>query len=431
MLAREGNLAMAGVRSEPRETGKYQGWFTDYKGNRKFFIGTRSKAGTLRIAQRLEDEHRQVRLGYRPVPVPADKHVKRPVAEVIEEYLAWGRAQGGRGGRPWAATHLRKRRRLIEYWRERLGLETLGDLEGCLPLVEAALRELQRDGRVGKTLQNYADGIKSFCSWCVERGYLRSDPLQQLRSFNTSPRTRRRAITQDELVRLVGVAPEERELLYEVAVLSGLRAGELRSLAVGHLDVERSGLRLDGEWTKNRRDGFQPLPTALVRRLRSFAEAETAAELYRKLRKRTDERMAIPEHPLLYVPTHTAREMYRDLRAAGIEKSSPEGKLDFHSLRVAYITFVCEAGATVKEAQEMARHSTPQLTLNTYARARGPRLAELVEQVAEAAIPRKKRALYVHLAEVGGQEESRNAIDDSSLRLPSGGGGGGNRTPVP
>lgn len=43
---------MAGVRSKPREAGKYQGWFTDYKGKRKFSIGTRSKAATLRIARR-------------------------------------------------------------------------------------------------------------------------------------------------------------------------------------------------------------------------------------------------------------------------------------------------------------------------------------------------------------------------------------------
>ncbi|MBL7223639.1 MAG: hypothetical protein ISS72_07290 [Candidatus Brocadiae bacterium] len=181
-----------------------------------------------------------------------------------------------------------------------------------------------------------------------------------------------------------------------------------------------------GEWTKNRKEGFQPLPLALIRRLQSFASVGAAAKLYSKFRTRTDERMAIPEHPLLYVPPHTARAMYKDIKAAGIKRSSPEGKLDFHSLRVAYITFVCEVGATVKEAQEMARHSTAHLTLNTYARARGSRLAELVEKVAETAIPRGKRALCVHDGETEAQREGRNALGENTLR--PGRNGGGNAT---
>lgn len=60
-----------------------------------------------------------------------------------------------------------------------------------------------------------------------------------------------------------------------------------------------------------------------------------------------------------------------------------KGKLDFHACRVAYTTFVVEAGATVKEAQELLRHSTAQLTMNAYARTRDGRLAEVVERVGD------------------------------------------------
>src|SRR5215510_7773782 len=44
---------MAGVRSKRRSSGKFQGWFTDYTGERKWFDGTRSRAETLRTAQDL------------------------------------------------------------------------------------------------------------------------------------------------------------------------------------------------------------------------------------------------------------------------------------------------------------------------------------------------------------------------------------------
>ena len=87
---------MAGVRAKRRSSGKYEGWFTNSDGKQQHFTGTLSYAETKRIAQRLEDEHRQIRLGYKP----RSSLVRRPFADAKGEYLAWGATQGGRGGRP-------------------------------------------------------------------------------------------------------------------------------------------------------------------------------------------------------------------------------------------------------------------------------------------------------------------------------------------
>ncbi len=48
---------------------------------------------------------------------------------------------------------------------------------------------------------------------------------------------------------------------------------------------------------------------------------------------------------------------------------------------MAFVTLIIEAGANPKEGQTLARHSTPQLTMNVYARARNDRLSDLVEKV--------------------------------------------------
>ena len=178
---------MAGVRNEPLSSGKYRGWFTDMNGKQKAFTGTKKKAETLRMAQRLEDEHRQIRLGYRPVPVSADKHRTRPFSEVKDEYIAWGETQGGRGGRPWSKGHARMRRTHLIWWQEQLGLDTLADLDGILPRAEEALRKLQAKERAGKTLANYTDALQHLCNWCVTRGYLDSDPLKGLAPFDITP----------------------------------------------------------------------------------------------------------------------------------------------------------------------------------------------------------------------------------------------------
>ena len=142
---------MAGVRKKSIKSGKYQAWFFDFAGKRKFFTGTQRRTETLKIAQRLEDEHKQIRLGYRPAPKSAQKHRNKPFEETAAEYVAWGRMQGGRRGGPWGKVHADKKERHLKLWQETLGIETLSDLDGILPRVEAVLRELNEQGRAGRT----------------------------------------------------------------------------------------------------------------------------------------------------------------------------------------------------------------------------------------------------------------------------------------
>jgi len=387
---------MAGVRKKPQPNGKFCAWFIDMKGRQKFFAGTRSKSETLRIAERLEDEHRQIRLGYRPVPSSAEKHAKRSIGEVIDEFLAWGQAQGGIGGRPWGTGHARMREAHLTWWKNRLGLNTLADVPDVLARAEAALRELQEAGLSGKTLQNYRDALGTFCSWAVKRGYLDKNPIAGSGGFDITPRRRRRALTLDEIHGLLEAAPPERRLVYEVALTTGLRAGELRALTVQHLDTARRGLCLEAAWTKNRKPGFQPLPASLLQRLIEHSAGKP------------------PEVPLLDVPAYTWCSIAKDLLAADIPLTTPEGKVDFHALRTTFTTLVFESGANVKEAMSLVRHGTPGLTINTYARTRQDRLAEVIEKVGKAldfepdyAVFRTKQAVGAEGLDVSGIRGNR------------------------
>jgi len=176
-------------------------------------------------------------------------------------------------------------------------------------------------------------------------------------------------MTQEEIGRLLRACQPHRRLAYEMAICTGLRAGELSELRVAHLDVERGGVHLDAAWTKNRKGGFQPLPQWLVGELIELSNGKAK------------------DDPLVYVPSHPGRDLEIDLRAAGVPKHAEDGKIDFHALRVAYVSFVLEAGASAKEAQELARHSTPDLTMNVYARSRDTRLAEVTEKVGRKVRP--------------------------------------------
>ncbi|MFP8879252.1 MAG: hypothetical protein VCE43_07180 [Myxococcota bacterium] len=111
----------------------------------------------------------------------------------------------------------------MTWWQKQLGLETLGDLDNLLPEVERVAQEMLAEGKTGKTVSKEVEGLSAFCDWCVKRKFLRDDPLAALAPFDTTPQTTRRAMTREELARLLDVAPPDRRLLYETAFVSGLR----------------------------------------------------------------------------------------------------------------------------------------------------------------------------------------------------------------
>jgi len=373
---------MAGVRTEPVSSGKYRGWFIDQNGKQRYFTGTRNKKATLAKAKELEAQHRLARLKNESSMFHAEDSHTYSFAEIKDEYLAWGQTQGGRRHGPWGTTHARNRRMHLNWWQQALNLETLSNLEGMLPAVEKIRRNLQREGTSNKTLNNYTEALRAFCHWCIKRDYLSKDPLHHLERFDESAISLRRAMTEEEIHQLRKHAPYFRWLLYATALETGLRANELRSLTVRDLDVENNGLRLHKAWTKDRKDRFQPLSMELVEQLKEWVDTGEAKALYKKYYSRKTAKATISSTPLLYVPSHTARSLDLDLATAGIAKETEEGKIDFHALRTAFITLAIEApGVNIKEVQTLARHSTPQITLNHYARTRPERLTKVVSNI--------------------------------------------------
>ena len=301
--------------------------------------------------------------------------------------------------------------------------------------MEKALRDLKKSGHgctgreiSSKTLRNYSECLKSFCSWAKKREYLEKDPLENLATVNGSPTSTRRALTADEVSRLLEVAPEQRKLLYEVALMTGLRAGELRSLSLNDIDLKNSQLVLHAEWTKNRKAGLQPIPEDLAIRLLEYGKKKVARWLYDNRYSRKDAaEVGIPENPLLFVSTHPSRELDKDLLEAEIEKYIPDdGKIDFHSLRHCFVTRLFEAGANPKQARVLARHSDVRLTMNTYARAQSNDLKAIVDRMLPI-LQQKKCAKYVHKSEEEGDGGDSISISSNPLDHFNNGGGGGIR----
>lgn len=189
-------------------------------------------------ADMIQAREREILNGLRPKPDGGS----RPFTDVLSEYFAWGRTQGGRRGLPWADEHAAKKERDLLFWRDFLVLNTINDSLGSLPKVESECRKLLTTGNSGKTVWNKVQNLCAMLRWCEKCNYLNENPLAALTKFDTEPMYTRRAITLDEFNRLLAACAPHRRLLYEVAACSGLRENELRMLEPKHLNVERNTL---------------------------------------------------------------------------------------------------------------------------------------------------------------------------------------------
>ncbi len=377
---------MAGIRQTKDKDGmphpKWRYWYKDWQGERVWMTGTSDPVRTQAIAESLEarDEtlRKQIELGIAQPPTCAEISKPKPITEVIDEYLEWGRAQGGRGGRAWGAGHAHMRNTHLKFWRESLALKTLADLSsGLLPRVEKILRDLHAGGDAGKTVQNKSEAIRALCRWARGREYLTADPLERLKGFDTTVIEKRGTLPSEQIPAVLTGACEYNRLLYEVALSTGLRVGELTALEVQHLNIKRGGLNLEARWTKNRKPGFQPLPKELLLKLQEWVKAGKAAALYASNNRMRARKM--PTSPLLFVSAHPAKTIKADMARANVE--ALEGKMDFHALRHTFVTLLHKCGASFAEAQILARHAAKGLTDGVYTHVREDRLFELVEKV--------------------------------------------------
>jgi len=253
--------------------------------------------------------------------------------------------------------------------------------------VQAAIASL-RDGGENLSLQtcnHYLRAIKQFSRWMWRDGRTREDALAHLAGYNVALDRRhdRRALTDEELARLIAAAEQgatvarmtgtDRAMLYRVAVGTGFRANELRSLAPEsfNLDADPPTVTVQAGYSKRRRKDVQPIRRDLADLLRPWlAGKETGRPVFN-----------MPDKPIKLIRTDldAARQAWLKEAASNEQRNErrqstflayrdSSGRVaDFHALRHTYISRLVASGANIKVAQELARHSTPTLTLGRYA----------------------------------------------------------------
>ena len=375
---------MASVFKRPSSPGKTRSRFWQMKyldrhgRRRRKSSGLTDKAEALRRANILEARERDIRVGVTsPIMESVEDAARTPIESHVEDFIAADKANG------LSERRIRGKQLHLRRFVDQAGIRRIGQIDARA--ITAHMRyaveigfPVSSDGRYREGGSESGDGdhrrvspataneirttILSFLSWLVSEQRLAAHPcpdrsVRKLKSAHDR-RKKRRALLPDEVERLLAsVAGESREDVYRLAMLTGLRRGELAQLQWRDviLDDAEPRLRLRAEATKAKREDEVPLHGDAIRvlkRLRKGAAHPTEA-VFRE----------IPG----------PQQLYRDLAAAGIQQV--EGRrpvpnasgetVDFHSLRRTFGTSLVKAGVPPLQLKRLMRHRDIRTT-DTY-----------------------------------------------------------------
>jgi integrase len=333
--------------------------YTDEHGKRRKKRGYTDKKESDRLAAELETRSRKIRDGLiDPRAESYRTHEGTPLVDHLEEF---GRSIHANGA---TAKHvqmtIQRVRRMLDLAKAR----RISDLS--LSKALGAVQALRDAGLSQSSLNHHITASKTFARWLQRDGRSREHHLAHLAttSAEADRRHRRRLLIPDEAARVIqaaetgpdagGLAGPDRAILYSLALGTGFRAKELRTLTPEMFNLDSASPFVLGKscYTKNGREAVQPLAQSLADRLRPWLAGKA------------------PGRSVFAGMTLKTAAMLRvDLKAAGIPYETDSGFADFHSLRGDFISYLVSSGASVKTCQTLARHSTPAMTIGIYAKA--------------------------------------------------------------
>jgi integrase len=300
---------------------------------------------------------------------------KRPIGEHIDDFKRYLVDKGSSESHV-SGTIMQVREAIewvgVEYF-SALTRDQVNRFIGHLRTSTAEKAKHGKQTRSARTVNSYLVSIKSFASWMLDSRRCEVNPLIGIKKLTETndKRHERRALTSEEFTRLFeaaynspdavqGIDGQSRATIYLTAALTGLRRKELASLTRPdfRLDDSEPAVRIQGAYSKNKKTDEIPLHPALVDRLRAYFDQTVPDD-------------GQPVFPLRYPGggiRATSRMMKHDCKAAGIQYKTDKGYVDFHALRVFFITSLCRGNVGLAMAQKAARHSDPKLTSNVYSK---------------------------------------------------------------
>ncbi len=257
--------------------------------------------------------------------------------------------------------------------------------------IRGYLAHLHQRGNRPSTVSRKLSALRSCLRHARRLGYSGRDTVSDIptpKRENRVPRT----LTVDEATRLMEYAssrtsrsPKARALdlrnraIWEVLYSTGVRVGELVGADLNSMNLEEGVFRVHGKGSKER---IVPLGGKAAAALAEYLEARPALK----------PRDQGPDAPL-FLNNRGQRlsdQRVRDLLAQIVRSMGLSGKASPHTLRHSMATHLLEAGANLRDIQEMLGHSSLSTT-QKYTHLAVDRLFEVYDKTHPRAIHRKGR----------------------------------------
>jgi integrase len=348
---------------DPMATARKRGkvWYVRYRDAHGKQIETKAgpdRSVAQRIANGLESQVQAIKAGTADSREQKWAEAERkPLSDHVE---AWQADMLARGlCTQYALETPKKVSRIIESTRaQRISQLTLSGVTAALAELRSIPGRLGNEGLSDRSLQRHAVAIKTFTRWLWRDERVREDPMAHLPVPRVITSRTRSALEAGEAARLLELTPsgpvrgampaEDRAMLYAIALGTGFRARECKSLTREsfNLDTDQPTITCRASHTKNHKPAVQPIRPELAAMLRLW--------LARKP----------PRETLFHYRIQGLAGVLRDdLQDAGVVVGEDFG---FHGLRHTYITTLVKSGANIKVVQTLARHSTAAMTLGVY-----------------------------------------------------------------
>jgi integrase len=321
------------------------------------------------------------------------------LATYAERWLAHrdpARVQIGRT-RLAPSTFAEYRRSLRSHIVPRLGARTLASLR--TEDIDRLIAELEAAGKAPGTVRNIIVPLRKLLADTVRQGLLLANPathadLPPAQDFAGKEISREHTqAIRDALVELAPTDPLRGApdlffaCLFDVALGTGLRLGELRALRWRDIDRDRRLIRVERSFS--RQELKRPKTDAGVRSTPLFDSVRAALE---SLAARAVERGRYAPDELVFAtergtPLHGSNFNRRVWRSALQHAGLGNVGYRFHDLRHTCVSRLVAAGADVKLVQAVAGHSSPLITLKRYSHLLDARVTEAAAHFDPARTP--------------------------------------------
>ena len=225
--------------------------------------------------------------------------------------------------------------------------------------IEECLSNLRQKGYAVSTLRGVRATFSTVLQVAVERNYLEKNPAHGIRIREADTKPARRFYSPSQVRHLIAELSEPCRTVVFVAVLSGLRIGEILALRWKRVDLLRNTIDVaetysNGEFgSPKTRSSNRVIPMSSY--LCDVLKSHLAGAIYKA-----------PDDLVFCTPKGTPlnpKNLYNRQLAPACDRIK-EPRVSWHSFRHTHATLLGDVGCTLKTAQAQLGHSDLETTLN-------------------------------------------------------------------